>query len=238
MEFIDLIASMGPRLLEWTESAASSQWSFLALALLCWGDGFFPPLPAGTIVSALGAAAVASGNPVLLVATIVIASTSALAGDMTMVAIGRQIPVDGTSRFSRLAHTIGSHAEQHWTILLSTSRFIPVLRVAVFLGAGAQRLPRKRIMVLDGIAALIWASVYALAGGVGGTLAEHPAVGMLIGMAIGGLAGALVAALAQRVQHSRAPQSLSDAAPTRPAPAPRAALVDVTKALPAPSTRS
>jgi len=214
MEFIDLIGSVGPRLAEWTGSAAASEWSLLALAILCWGDGFFPPLPAGTLVSALGAASISTGNPLLLVATIAVASTFALAGDMTMVAIGRRIPHDGTSRFSRLARTIGSHAEQHWTVLLSTSRFIPVLRVAVFLAAGSQRIPTRRILLLDGIAATTWGCVYALAGGLGGTLASHPAVGMLIGILIGALAGTLVGLVAQRVQLSRARLVTDVAVPT------------------------
>jgi Uncharacterized membrane-associated protein len=217
MEFIDIIGSMGPRLLEWTGSATASQWSLLVLAFLCWGDGFFPPLPAGTLVSALGAASISSGSPLLLVGTIAVASTFALAGDMTMVSIGRTIPRDGESRFSRLAHTIGSHAEEHWTVLLSTSRFIPVLRVAVFLAAGSQRIPRRRILLLDGIAATTWGCVYALAGGLGGSLASHPMVGMLIGILIGGLAGTLVGLVAQRLQLSRA-NLVTDVPPTPSSP--------------------
>lgn len=200
MEFIDLIISLGPRLIELSTTAANSQWSLVLLALLCWGDGFFPPLPAGTVVSALGAAAISTGNPTMLVAVIVIASTAALAGDMTMVAIGRHIPMEGNSRFSRLALTVTSRAEQHWTLLLSTSRFIPVLRVAVFLAAGSRRVPIRRILVLDGTTALVWACVYALAGGVGGSLTTHPLLGIVIGTGIGGLAGSLVGLVAQRLQ--------------------------------------
>lgn len=204
MEFLALIGSLGTSLGDWVAGASTSHWSLLVLFLLCWGDGFFPPLPSGTLVSALGAAAISSGSPELLVAVMAIGSTGALAGDLTMVAIGRRISTHGNGRLSRLSGSVVSRAERHWTVLLSTSRFVPVLRVAVFLAAGARRVPLGRVLLLDGIAASTWACTYALSGALGGTLSTHPLVGMAIGILVGLVVGSLVAALAQVLQRPAA----------------------------------
>ncbi len=196
----------------WILSLTHSVLALPILAVLCWGDGFFPPLPAGTFISALGATSASghSGLTVRVTTIIVIAACAALLGDLTMVAIGRRIGVTGNSRFAVAARSVLSRLDSHWSVILSTSRFIPVVRTAIFLAAGARRIPLPRILILDGAAALTWATIYALSGLMGGSLTNSPLLSLVVGIVAGAMIGTLIGLVADRLQRRRTPVAPPD----------------------------
>lgn len=187
----------------WIPTLSGSSLAIPVMAVLCWGDGFFPPLPAGTMVAALGASPSSAGAAGGLVAVILAAALAGLLGDLTMLAIGRSIRPGDDSQFSRMSRPVLSRLDGHWTLVLSTARFVPVVRVGVFLAAGIRRVPVRRVLVLDGAAALIWASVYAVSGRLGSALGSTPLTAMVLGIVLGATAGGLVGLAADRVQARR-----------------------------------
>lgn len=199
---------------------AASAWALPVLALLCWGDGFFPPLPAGTLLSALSATLPENpglGRPALLVT---IAAAAALCGDLTMTAIGRAIARGGkpasSSQFRTAADSALHRLDDHWTLTLSTARFIPVVRVGLFVAAGLRKVSIRRILMLDGMAAIIWASTYVAAGHLGGRLVDNELAGMAIGIVIGGSVGVVIGMLADRLQRRFRNRSSSSHRPALP----------------------
>lgn len=190
--------------------AADSVWSLVMMGAFAMGDALIPPLPSGTVVSALAAAsAKGTGDSHSLWLIIVVAAACALIGDLIMYGIGCLLhgrPLARLKSSRRLGPAIeacGDRFDSHWTVILGTARFIPVFRVGVFLAAGMFSVPLRRVVLMDGIAAFIWASVYASSGRFGGILASNPLVGTALGIAAGSLAGLAIAKAADWYQKSR-----------------------------------
>lgn len=186
-----------------------SPWALVVLGLLTFGDGFVPPLPSGTYVSALGATSATQGGAARILVIVAIATVGALLGDLMMYAIGRLFHPRPTGRIGALVGQFRLRLDRHWPLVLSTARFIPVVRVAVFLAAGLARFRLDRVILMDGMAATVWACVYTFSGRLGGTISSQPLIGVLIGMCIGALAGLAISRIAQWLQKRRA----SDAVP-------------------------
>lgn len=200
--------------------AAESAWSLVAMGALAMGDALIPPLPSGTLVSALGATSAVGGpgsHPLWLI--VVVAAACALLGDLLVYAVGHLLrgrPLQRLGGSRRLGPTISASErglDSHWAVILGTARFVPVVRVGVFLAAGMFAVPLRRVVLMDGIAALSWASIYALGGHLGGALASSPLVGAGLGMAAGGAAGAIIAKVADAVQRSRLVDTDAENAP-------------------------
>jgi membrane-associated protein len=78
------------------------------------------------------------------------------------------------------------HALEHrGTAFILAARFIPVGRVAVNLTAGALRYPRRRFMMIDAIAAVLWAT-YGCALGVWAGNLVHDSLLLSIGIGVVG----------------------------------------------------
>lgn len=174
--------------------AAQTPWALLALALLCFIDGFFPPLPSESIIitlAALGAAG--EGPPVWLL--VPVAAVGAFAGDQTAYMLGRHIPLDRVPYLrgpgGAKALTFASKAlTRRGTVLIVSARFIPGGRVAVNLAAGATGFPHLRFMAVDGAAVLLWSLYSAGMGfGAGAILHEHPLAAVAVGVTGGVLLG-------------------------------------------------
>ena len=180
-------------------SATGSPWALVILFFLAIGDGAIPPLPSETFLSALAAAAVVSPG-IHLYLIILVGAAGALTGDMMMYTIGRKIPIPLGSRRDRLIRGLDRKIHKSWPVLLGMARFIPVIRVAIFLAAGAKRIDWRRVVMTDAASALVWACWFTLAGFTGGVfLRNHPLLGILLGMAIGSGAGIIMGLVAQRV---------------------------------------
>ena len=177
---------------------AASPWVYAAMYVFATIDGFFPPLPAESVVIALAALSAAGGPPdVWLLGAV--AAAGAFTGDQIAYTIGRRIPVRRMpvvrSQRARAAVAWAERAlADRGAAFIIGARFVPVGRVAVTMTAGSVRFSRRRFSGLALIAAVAW-SAYSLLLGVGaGRLLEqhHPVVGAAAGVAGGLLTGVLV----------------------------------------------
>ena len=101
------------------------------------------------------------------------AFAAVLAGDSIMVLAGRfgaRLPFArrcvGAARLAAVERAFARHG----VVLLALGRFVPGLRAALFVAAGAARLPFRRIALADGAAALVSVSAWIA---IGWRLAAH-----------------------------------------------------------------
>lgn len=189
MRFYDLIQ-------EWIVSNAGEWWTYLVTGLLCWLDGFFPPLPSESIVIAMSALSSTQGGPVNLWVLIPLAMAGAWAGDNTAYWIGRRVPLDKLFRGERGARIL---AKAHHLIhhkgpeVLLSGRFIPGYRIAINMVAGHVRLPWRRFAVIDFFATTLWAAFSVGIGLVAGSIFhDRPLLGIIVGVTLGLLVGWII----------------------------------------------
>ena len=181
---------------DWIMSNAGEWWTYLVTAILCWLDGFFPPLPSESIVIAMSTLSSTHGGPVQLWILVPLAMAGAWAGDNTAYWIGRKVPLERLFRGERGARLL---AKAHHLIhhkgpeVLLSGRFIPGSRIAVNMVAGHVRLPYKRFMVIDFVATALWAALGVGIGLAAGSLfRDRPLLGIIVGVALGLLVGWMI----------------------------------------------
>ncbi|OMH31621.1 DedA family protein [Tersicoccus sp. Bi-70] len=207
-------------------SLAGTAWVLPVLFVLCVCDGFFPPLPSESVVVALTAIAVSTGNPAL-VGIVVAAAVGAVIGDNIAWLIGRRV---GVTRFRWMRRRRVQQAfrwargelDRRGALLILTARYIPVGRVAVNMTAGATGFPRARFVLYTVIAGVSW-SVYSVGIGVlAGAWARDnhvvaAAVAIVIAVTVGIVVDRLTHKLARR-DHAPEPH-VSDARSRQDPPA-------------------
>ncbi|MEB4613660.1 DedA family protein [Leucobacter sp. M11] len=179
-----------------------------ALFLLCFVDGFFPPVPSETAVIALATvSATGQGPPLVLV--LLIAAAGAFAGDLTAYAIGRKIPVHRigllrSGRGKRALDWAQAQIARRGGSLILAARYIPIGRVAVNITAGSVRYPPRCFALFAAVAALSWGVFSTAIGlGAGSLLGEHPLLASLLGIVLGVVLGALLDGAIRGVQRRR-----------------------------------
>lgn len=201
---------------DWVIAAGASPWALVATLVLCFTDGFFPPLPSESVVIALAALTVSENGPnlVLLWAA---ASIGAFLGDQVAYSIGAKIPVKkipvlNRGRAFRAYARAGSLLHSHGPVFIMAARFIPIGRVAVNMGAGSIGYRRSLFSIVDAISAMTWA-VYSIAIGVGAAhiIEGHPLLAMLFGIAGGVAIGAIISQIITAVQTRYFPERLAEA---------------------------
>ena len=163
--------------------AAGQWWIYPILTIFCFIDGFVPILPSETLIVALGALSVTSGQPNMWW-VMAAAALGAIAGDNMAYMLGRHI---GVERF-RWMRKPKVHRALNWAryeldkrgaMLIFTARYIPVGRVAVNWIAGTTAYPRRRFVILDVFASITWVAYSAGVGIVAGNwVHEHPLLGV------------------------------------------------------------
>lgn len=190
----------------------ASPWLLLAVLVLACLDGFFPPVPSESVVLAVAVLAVAGDVSWLyLVLLAVAAAAGAWCGDLVAHAIGATIPLERLRIFrgrrgrSALATARRALARRGSAYIL-IARFLPAVRVAVNITAGASGYERTRFLPVAALASLLWAGYYVVLGvTVGHLLRERPLLAVVIGITSGMLVGLLVdGARAQVLQRIRA----------------------------------
>lgn len=165
--------------------AAGAWWIYPVLLIFCLIDGFFPVLPSETLIVALAAVSVMSGQPNMWL-TMLAGALGAIIGDNIAYVMGRTI---GTTRFKwmrkpkavKALHWARYELDKRGAMLIFTARYIPVGRVAVNFTAGATGYPRKQFVLLDIGAALTWVGYSWGIGTVAGHwVHEHPLLGAAI----------------------------------------------------------
>lgn len=216
-------------ILHLAENLMGSPWLYLLVLGLAALDGFFPIVPAETVVIAAGAYAV-TGQPHAL-GLLIAAWAGALLGDVISHHLGRGAgPVARWFRRRRWGGTLLGWAERELRarggMLLISARFIPGGRTATTLTSGIVGYPRPRFLGFATIAGLLW-SLYSVGIGMAGGLVfqTQPLLGVAVGIGLAlALGGAieLVRALRRAGRGELSPRSRAarDAcpAPGRAAP--------------------
>ena len=198
---------MSGEITQLVEGAMASAWVFPALFAVAAIDGFFPAVPAESLVVTAGVFA-ASGEPNLLL-VILAAALGAFAGDHVSYVVGRTAgerltrrAEEGSRKAKALAWADRTLSERGGTLII-VCRYIPGARTAVTLTAGAVRLRLRTFSAYDAIAAASWAIYSGLVGYVGGAAFEDdPLKGVILGL---GLAITVAGAI-ELVRHLRRPR--------------------------------
>ena len=194
--------------------ANASGWAYAAIFLLAMLDAILPVVPSETSVITAGVLA-ASGR-LSLPLVVVSAAVGAAADDNLAYLIGRRFGDPVTRRFfsSEKSRQRLDWAQRQLNVrggqLILVGRFIPGGRTVVTLTAGLLRYPWRRFVVLDAVAALIWALYAAALGYFGGRAFENAAwKGLLlalgVGFAIAGLTEAIRWVLRRRRERQAGP---------------------------------
>ncbi len=174
---------------------AGEWWTYLATTMLCWLDGFFPPLPSESIIIAMAALCFGHGN-VQWYFLLPCAVLGALMGDNTAYWIGRLFRLERFFRSDKGRIRVWKAkkmVERRGAELLITARFIPGWRVLAMIGAGSLRFPWRRFIVADIISTMVWAH-FAFAIGIasGSVFGRRPLLGVIVGIAVGLVIGVIV----------------------------------------------
>lgn len=193
---------------EWVLALTGSPLVLLALFAFCVVDGFFPPIPSESVVIALAALAMSTGEPNLWL-VVAVSAVGAFAGDQIAYSIGQRIPLhrirvlQGRRGRALVAHAERSLRERGAAYILA-ARYIPIGRVAVNMTAGAVRYPRTRFTGVAAVASVTWAGYSVVLGMSAGVwLQEHPWMAVLVGVAVGILLGLVIDAALRRFLGSR-----------------------------------
>ena len=173
-------------------SLTSSAWIYPAVWAITVIDGIFPPIPSESVVIASATAWRLEGQPQIVLIWLV-AAFGAWCGDQLAYTIGMTIPIRrvpgmrgprGAAALARAERAL----EHRGTSSIIAVRFVPVVRVAFNLTAGALRFPRRRFMAIDAVGAAMWAT-YSLALGAfaGSVLPDSLLASIVIGV-VGGVA--------------------------------------------------
>jgi membrane protein DedA with SNARE-associated domain len=162
-----------------------SPWVLPVAFLICFLDGFFPPVPSEVVVVSVAAMSWSLGAPALLGIGLVVL-LGAWCGDVFAFAIGRRFGPRLLARLrSRRLVAARSRIERGVAAApartLLTARFIPVGRVLANMAAGASGLPFSRFLPISLVGAALWTAVTMLLGiGSGGIFAAQPALAAVL----------------------------------------------------------
>lgn len=196
---LDTIDTINTLLLD----AAAQPWVPLVLLLFCAIDSIFPPVPSESLLVGLAAIAAASGEPQLWL-VLLAGAGGAVIGDLTAYLLGRRV---GTRRFAwmrrpKVAEAIdraGRALHRRSARFIIAGRFVPVVRVAINLTAGASAMSVRRFLPLSVTAGTIWASFSVGVGMLGGRwVQDNPLLGMASAIALALVLGTVVDRLVQR----------------------------------------
>lgn len=192
--------------------AAASPWALALMAAVLIVDGFFPFVPGEMLVVAVASAAGAAGHSPLVV--LAAAVPAALAGDLIAYHLGRKLGIErwANARHPKVARAFAYSRRRlaaRPASMLLTAKFVPFVRVAVTMTAGAGRMPLRRYVPLALASVTLYAGFHVAVGALVGSAAfgllGNPLVALLVSLAVGLGVGALVDVLT-RLAHRRAAQ--------------------------------
>jgi membrane protein DedA with SNARE-associated domain len=161
---------------DWLLSLSGSPFFVFAAFVVALLDSIIPVVPSETMLIVGGVAAGAGEQKLGFV--LAAGALGAFAGDNLAYQLGKSYE-SGIRRIlfrgEKGAHRLEWAAKQldkRGGLLLITARFIPGGRTAVTISSGVTRQPRRRFMIYDAIACVIWASYATLLGYIGGKTFE------------------------------------------------------------------
>jgi membrane protein DedA with SNARE-associated domain len=149
-------------------------------------------MPSDVVVVALTALSISAGVPNMWALGLV-AALGSVAGDNLAYWVGRRIGVQRWRwmkgrRAQRAILSARTGLARRGVVLMLTSRYIPIGRVAVTMSAGATGFPRRRFIPLSVLAGLSWSAYLVTVGVLAGSWAQdNPllSIGLAISIAIG-----------------------------------------------------
>ncbi|MCG2800256.1 MAG: DedA family protein [Cellulomonas sp.] len=187
----------------WAEGLAGTGWVYLAMYLFATIDGFFPPIPSESVVIALTAVSLSTGQPALGW-LVLAAAAGAFTGDQIAYQIGTKVNVrslrlfrsaTGQRALDRAEHALAERGASY----VIAARYIPVGRVAVNMTAGALRYERRRFIAVDAVASVMWAVYSAAIGATAGALlGDNSLLAVVVGVCGGVVIGFVVDWVIQR----------------------------------------
>ncbi|SEJ16673.1 membrane protein DedA, SNARE-associated domain [Demequina mangrovi] len=180
----------------WVESLMESLWIYPSVFLLSLVDGVFPVVPSESVVIATATAWKQTGTPWVWLVWI-FAAAGAWCGDQLAYLLGSKFDVRKHPFFARagMRKTLDwaeSTLERRGTTFIIAARFIPMGRVAVNLTAGALGYPRQWFMIVDAVAAVIWATYGTALGIWAGSIFDNLLVSITVGVVGGVVMGILI----------------------------------------------
>lgn len=196
-------------MIDLSQLAVSSPWSYAVAVLLPALDALIPVLPGETVVIALGVATVGSADPRIAV-LLALAAFGAFLGDNAAYLLGRRFgPLIGRRVFAgqrgaqRRAWAQRS-LDRFGGRIIVACRFVPGGRTAVTLTCGLIGYPRRRFVTWTACAAICWASYAFLIGRIGGkAFGERPWAGLLLALGLAVMISIIIEA-ARRCRRWRA----------------------------------
>jgi membrane protein DedA with SNARE-associated domain len=189
------------------EIATQSDWAYVLVFGFATLDAVFPIVPSEAAV--ITAAALAGAGELSLPAVFLAAAAGAALGDNAAYLTGRlssgavqrfrRSPRAGTAIdwAARMLRTRGA------TVVIA-SRFVPGGRTATMLTAGATKLPWRRFVALDLVAAAIWAGYGVGLGSLGDVaFAGHPILAVAAALALAAVLGLVIEASRRWLQRRR-----------------------------------
>jgi membrane-associated protein len=176
------------------EAHADSVWLLPIVLVWCVLDGLLPPAPAEPMLVALGAVAMAEGEPDILL-LIAVAAVGGFLGDNIAYAIGRytrlgRLRDSERPRVRAVVSWVARLLERRGGMIIIACRYVPGGRQVVNLTAGAIEFPRLRFILFDSIGVVTWAAYNVGIGALAGNwLEEQPLYGVLIAVAFALLLG-------------------------------------------------
>jgi membrane-associated protein len=195
---------------DWVLALAATPWVYVVMVLFATIDGFFPPIPSESVVIALAALAMSTGQPIIGW-VILAAALGAFCGDQIAFTIGRHLPIHKLpfmrgEQGQKILDTANRELARRGASYLFAARFVPVGRVAVNMTAGYVGFPRRRFVTLVGIAAVMWALFSTLLGvSAGAALRDRPLLAVVVGVIAGVLLGYVVDWALGKWYYSRQP---------------------------------
>jgi membrane-associated protein len=176
----------------WTDvilHLAHTPWAYLVMAGILIVDGFFPFVPGETAVVTLSTVAAAGGGDRLwLVLTVAVAAT--MVGDAISFFVGRRIGLERwgwmrgptmTAAFARA----GAGLDKRPGAYLIGAKFLPFVRVAVTMTAGASGLTVRRYLPRSFVASVIYTLYHVAVGAAAGFwFPINPILAALIAIAV------------------------------------------------------
>lgn len=155
-----------------TDAIGGSLWTYPIVSVVVAIDSFLPLVPGETVVITAGV--VAADGELRIVAVALAAALGGVIGDNISYGLGASLGRRAERRLFRSAGAAekldwaSDHLRERGVVIIPAARFIPGGRSATTFAAGMLELPWRRFVVIDTIAASIWATYASLLGYFGG----------------------------------------------------------------------
>ncbi|HWM64045.1 MAG TPA: DedA family protein [Solirubrobacterales bacterium] len=190
---------------EWLENAIGGEvWTYPAIVAAVAFDSLLPIAPGETVVITAGVLA-ANGdlNPVLVACA---GTVGGCLGDNASYGLGATLGRRAERRFfssgkaRERVEWARRQLQERGAVIIVVARFVPGGRTATTFSAGALKMPWRRFLAIDVIAAALWATYMTLLGYFGGSAFEESLWKPLLAA---GLVAAAVAGGAELVRRAR-----------------------------------